>query len=132
MEERARHLEVQAYYRPATALIPQRVPHHQVLQIVFVSTPSLIYMGHAMHIVRREEKRRSSQTDSQEEGGGREEDPGGGQKGGERNVKGERGGGGAGGEKGRIHLRGALLRTYILSILIRSIMEVCLTITQTR
>lgn len=25
-----------------------------VLQIVFVSTPSLIYMGHAMHIVRRE------------------------------------------------------------------------------
>lgn len=27
-----------------------------VLQIVFVSTPSLIYMGHAMHIVRREEK----------------------------------------------------------------------------
>lgn len=30
-----------------------------VLQIVFVSTPSLIYMGHAMHIVRREEKKRS-------------------------------------------------------------------------
>ena len=111
---------------------PQRVPHHQVLQIVFVSTPSLIYMGHAMHIVRREDKRRSREAESQEEGGGREEDPGGGQKGGERNVKGERGGGGGGGgggEKGRIHLRGALLRTYILSILIRSIMEVCWTAT---
>ncbi|CAL8268892.1 unnamed protein product [Boreogadus saida] len=97
-----------------------------VLQIVFVSTPSLIYMGHAMHIVRREEKRRSREAEIQEEGGGREDDPGGGQKGGERNVKGERDGGvgGARGEKGRIHLRGALLRTYILSILIRSIMEV--------
>ncbi|XDV30375.1 hypothetical protein PO909_033309 [Leuciscus waleckii] len=31
-----------------------------VLQIVFVSTPSLIYMGHAMHIVRMEEKRKQS------------------------------------------------------------------------
>ncbi|XP_045899390.1 gap junction alpha-5 protein-like [Micropterus dolomieu] len=100
-----------------------------VLQIVFVSTPSLIYMGHAMHTVRREEKRRSRE----EEGGGREEDPGGG----------DGGGGGGGGEKqgregedvegkeksegpsaGRIRLKGALLKTYILSILIRSIMEV--------
>ncbi|XP_044070974.1 gap junction alpha-5 protein-like isoform X2 [Siniperca chuatsi] len=97
-----------------------------VLQIVFVSTPSLIYMGHAMHTVRREEKRRSRE----EEGGGREEDPGGGE-----------GGGGGGGEErkeekdegkektegpsaGRIRLRGALLKTYILSILIRSVMEV--------
>uniref|UniRef100_H3CWW2 Gap junction protein n=1 Tax=Tetraodon nigroviridis TaxID=99883 RepID=H3CWW2_TETNG len=48
-----------------------------VLQIVFVSTPSLIYMGHAMHRVRS-----------------------------------------------RVRLRGALLQTYVLSILIRSIMEV--------
>ncbi|CAL8298422.1 unnamed protein product [Merluccius merluccius] len=102
-----------------------------VLQIVFVSTPSLIYMGHAMHIVRREEKRRSREAESEEEegGGGREDDPGGGgggEKGRERTVKGERdtGGGGGGGEKGRILLRGALLQTYILSILIRSIMEV--------
>ena len=88
-------------------------------------------MGHAMHIVRCEEKRRSREAEIQEEGGGREDDPGGGQKGGERNVKGEQDGGvgGARGEKGRIHLRGALLRTYILSILIRSIMEVCLTVT---
>ncbi|CAG6016421.1 unnamed protein product [Menidia menidia] len=104
-----------------------------VLQIVFVSTPSLIYMGHAMHTVRQEEKRRSREED-EGEGGGREEDPGGG---------GEAGGGGGGGggkpdrrghkdegkEKpegssaGRVRLKGALLRTYILSILIRSIME---------
>ncbi|KAM6916210.1 gap junction alpha-5 protein-like [Xenentodon cancila] len=101
-----------------------------VLQIVFVSTPSLIYMGHAMHTVRREEKRRSREEN--EGGRGPEEDPGGGE-----------GGGGGGGEKqrrkqekddgkeksecssgGRVRLKGALLKTYVLSILIRSIIEV--------
>ncbi|XP_070696823.1 gap junction alpha-5 protein-like [Pempheris klunzingeri] len=94
-----------------------------VLQIVFVSTPSLIYMGHAMHTVRREEKRRSRE----EEGGGREEDPGGGEGTEEQGGKGEKD---RGKEKregpftGRVRLRGALLQTYVLSILIRSIMEV--------
>nr|XP_019943735.1 PREDICTED: gap junction alpha-5 protein-like [Paralichthys olivaceus] len=102
-----------------------------VLQIVFVSTPSLIYMGHAMHTVRREEKRRSRAEEEEDESDG-DEDPGGGE-----------GGGGGGGEKqrgrvekeeeedkrdgplaGRVRLRGALLQTYILSILIRSVMEV--------
>ncbi|XP_029031531.1 gap junction alpha-5 protein-like [Betta splendens] len=96
-----------------------------VLQIVFVSTPSLIYMGHAMHTVRREEKRRSAE-ESGEEGGGEEEDAGGGGGGGRAERQGRKG------EKerregpsaGRVRLRGALLQTYILSILIRSIMEV--------
>ncbi|XP_022065789.2 gap junction alpha-5 protein-like [Acanthochromis polyacanthus] len=97
-----------------------------VLQIVFVSTPSLIYMGHAMHTVRREEKRRSRE----EEEGEREEDPGGGDGGGggeERGRKGEKDGGkekSDGPSAGRVRLRGALLQTYILSILIRSVMEV--------
>ncbi|XP_068597022.1 gap junction alpha-5 protein-like [Brachionichthys hirsutus] len=96
-----------------------------VLQIVFVSTPSLIYVGHAMHTVRREEKRRSREEEGGEEDGG-EEDPGGG------NGQEEGGKGGRDGQKekreglstGRIHLRGALLQTYMLSIVIRSIMEV--------
>ncbi|KAK5908963.1 hypothetical protein CgunFtcFv8_016977 [Champsocephalus gunnari] len=39
-----------------------------VLQIVFVSTPSLIYMGHAMHTVRQEEKRRSREEEEGEGG----------------------------------------------------------------
>ncbi|KAK7901790.1 hypothetical protein WMY93_018559 [Mugilogobius chulae] len=47
-----------------------------VLQIVFVSTPSLIYMGHAMHTVRREEKRRSRQEELEDQK--TEEDHGGG------------------------------------------------------
>uniref|UniRef100_A0A3Q3F9W7 Gap junction protein n=1 Tax=Kryptolebias marmoratus TaxID=37003 RepID=A0A3Q3F9W7_KRYMA len=96
-----------------------------VLQIVFVSTPSLIYMGHAMHTVRREERRRSREEEDGD-GGREEEDPGGGEGGGEKQ--------GRNGDKdeekdkgqtaGRVQLRGALLKTYILSILIRTIMEV--------
>ncbi|XP_031696759.1 gap junction alpha-5 protein-like [Anarrhichthys ocellatus] len=102
-----------------------------VLQIVFVSTPSLIYMGHAMHIVRMEEKRKSRE----EEGGEREEDRGGGEgEGGEEKDgrKGEkvRGKEDKGQSAGRVRLRGALLQTYILSILLRSIMEVVFLILQ--
>uniref|UniRef100_A0A3Q2PFU3 Gap junction protein n=1 Tax=Fundulus heteroclitus TaxID=8078 RepID=A0A3Q2PFU3_FUNHE len=101
-----------------------------VLQIVFVSTPSLIYVGHAMHTVRREEKRRSRE---EEEGGGgaKEEDQGGGEDGGGRGEKQGRKGDKDGGKEkdevhssGRVRLRGALLKTYVLSILIRTIMEV--------
>ncbi|KAM7385255.1 hypothetical protein PAMP_001344 [Pampus punctatissimus] len=98
-----------------------------VLQIVFVSTPSLIYMGHAMHIVRREEKKRSREEE-RGEGGGREEDPGGGEGGGGE-KQGRKGAKDEGKEKteaplmGQVRLKGALLQTYILSILIRSIME---------
>uniref|UniRef100_A0A8C6WXH4 Gap junction protein n=1 Tax=Neogobius melanostomus TaxID=47308 RepID=A0A8C6WXH4_9GOBI len=95
-----------------------------VLQIVFVSTPSLIYMGHAMHTVRREEKRRSRQEEL--EGHRSEDDPGGGQEGGGVDIQEERAEKDCAKDKreGRVRLRGALLQTYILSILIRSIMEV--------
>lgn len=80
-----------------------------------------------MHTVRREEKRRNREEESGERGG-READPGGGDGGGEKEErkgdkdedKEKRDGPSA----GRIRLRGALLQTYILSILIRSIMEV--------
>lgn len=94
---------------------------------MFVSTPSLIYMGHAMHRVRREEKRRSREEEGGEGRGG-EEDPGGGggddsgedeKRAREVEKHGEKESG------GRMRLRGALLQTYILSILIRSVMEVC-------
>ncbi|XP_026102452.1 gap junction alpha-5 protein-like [Carassius auratus] len=92
-----------------------------VLQIVFVSTPSLIYMGHAMHIVRREEKRRKEQ---EEEGAQGDRD---GEKYPEedKNCGKEDEGGG-----GKVQLKGALLQTYVLSILIRSVMEVIFIIVQ--
>ncbi|PWA18551.1 hypothetical protein CCH79_00017198 [Gambusia affinis] len=102
-----------------------------VLQIVFVSTPSLIYMGHAMHTVRREEKRRSTEEEEDAGGGGKEEDKGGGEGGGggrnkqgrsaEKNERKEKD---EGSSTGRVRLRGALLKTYILSILIRTVLEV--------
>ncbi|XP_053733277.1 gap junction protein, alpha 5a [Synchiropus splendidus] len=95
-----------------------------VLQIVFVSTPSLIYMGHAMHIVRREEKRRKREQEEQEESAGELE----GEKQylqqreGQKRVRAEAG--------GRLHLRGALLQTYVLSIVIRTAMEVTFILVQ--
>ncbi|XP_068588119.1 gap junction alpha-5 protein-like isoform X2 [Cebidichthys violaceus] len=105
-----------------------------VLQIVFVSTPSLIYMGHAMHTVRMEEKRRNREEE-EGEGGEREEDQGGGEgEGGEekngRKGEKDRGKEEKGQSAGRVRLRGALLQTYILSILLRSIMEVVFLILQ--
>ncbi|XP_034041250.1 LOW QUALITY PROTEIN: gap junction alpha-5 protein-like [Thalassophryne amazonica] len=96
-----------------------------VLQIVFVSTPSLIYMGHAMHTVRREEKRRNREEE-REKRGVMEADPGGGGGGGEEQEVEDEGEqeNRDGRSGGRVRLKGALLQTYILSILIRSIMEV--------
>lgn len=91
-----------------------------VLQIVFVSTPSLIYMGHAMHSVRREEKRRKEQEDGAQRDGDGEKYP-------EEDKdcgKEDEGGG------GKVRLKGALLQTYVLSILIRTVMEVIFIIVQ--
>ncbi|KAJ8013065.1 hypothetical protein DPEC_G00049430 [Dallia pectoralis] len=102
-----------------------------VLQIIFVSTPTLIYLGHVLHIVRMEEKRKEKEeelrkaTRLQEEkellynGGG---DAGGG---------GGRGGKGGRKEKppirdehGKIRVRGALLRTYVFNIIFKTLFEV--------
>uniref|UniRef100_A0A667WI16 Gap junction protein n=1 Tax=Myripristis murdjan TaxID=586833 RepID=A0A667WI16_9TELE len=81
-----------------------------VLQIVFVSTPSLIYMGHAMHIVRREEKHLEGEKEylQQRESG--------------KELKSD--------APGSIRLKGALLQTYILSIIIRTVMEVTFIVVQ--
>ncbi|XP_017325666.1 gap junction protein, alpha 5a [Ictalurus punctatus] len=94
-----------------------------VLQIVFVSTPSLIYMGHAMHTVRMEEKRRRQKQEEREADEGRGE-PGSGEKDYlEQKEKSSE-------TPNKIRLKGALLRTYILSILIRLVMEVVFTVIQ--
>ncbi|XP_075053405.1 gap junction alpha-5 protein [Mixophyes fleayi] len=91
-----------------------------VLQIIFVSTPSLLYMGHAMHTVRIEEKKklREEEMKSKEDMSGdstfhQQKYPA---------------------EKlelpyrdevsGKIRLQGSLLNTYVCSILIRTAMEV--------
>ncbi len=91
-----------------------------VLQIVFVSTPCLIYMGHAMHIVRREEKKRKEQDDEVAQG-----DRDGEKYPEDKNCGKEDEGGG-----GKVRLKGALLQTYVVTILIRSVMEVIFIIVQ--
>lgn len=91
-----------------------------VLQIIFVSTPSLLYMGHAMHTIRMEEKKkfREEEMKSKQDLSGdstyhqqvypaeKVELP----------YKDE--------ISGKIRLQGSLLNTYVCSILIRTVMEV--------
>ncbi|XP_065107817.1 gap junction protein, alpha 5a [Paramisgurnus dabryanus] len=91
-----------------------------VLQIVFVSTPSLIYMGHAMHTVHMEEKRKQREQEMAEG----ENEKGRGEK--EYLKQREK----ADDAPPKIHLRGALLQTYILSIFLRLVMEVTFVVIQ--
>uniref|UniRef100_A0A3B3YNR4 Gap junction protein n=1 Tax=Poecilia mexicana TaxID=48701 RepID=A0A3B3YNR4_9TELE len=75
-----------------------------VLQIIFVSTPTLIYLGHVLHIVRMEEKRREREEDLRKSGRHQEDhDPF---------------------YHNGIRIRGALLRTYIFNIIFKTLFEV--------
>lgn len=97
-----------------------------VLQIIFVSTPTLIYLGHVLHIVRMEEKRREREEDLRKAAQHLEDyDP--------LYHNGIGDGGGRGGKKdkppirdehGKIRIRGALLRTYIFNIIFKTLFEV--------
>ncbi|XP_068612462.1 gap junction alpha-3 protein-like [Brachionichthys hirsutus] len=95
-----------------------------VLQIIFVSTPTLIYLGHVLHIVRMEEKRREREEELRKAGRHQEDhDP----------LYHNGAGDGGGGKKekppirdehGKIRIRGALLRTYIFNIIFKTLFEV--------
>ncbi|XP_053718590.1 gap junction alpha-3 protein-like [Synchiropus splendidus] len=95
-----------------------------VLQIIFVSTPTLIYLGHVLHIVRMEEKRREREEEHRKAGRHRvNHDP--------LYHKGVDNGGVVKKEKppirdehGKIRIRGALLRTYIFNIIFKTLFEV--------
>ncbi|KAG9470725.1 gap junction alpha-5 protein [Eleutherodactylus coqui] len=97
-----------------------------VLQIIFVSTPSLLYMGHAMHTVRMEEKKklREEEAKSKQDMNGdstyhQKEYPA---EKVELPYRDE--------VSGRIKLQGSLLNTYVCSILIRTVMEVAFIVGQ--
>ncbi|OCT93177.1 gap junction alpha-3 protein [Xenopus laevis] len=88
-----------------------------VLQIIFVSTPTLIYLGHVLHIVRMEEKRKekeelkkcikgASEKEDLSEGGEMKEKP---------PIRDER---------GKIRIGGALLRTYVFNIIFKTLFEI--------
>lgn len=83
-----------------------------VLQIIFVSTPSLIYLGHILHLVRMEEKQqqreREQNTDRQQlivE-----------VKSNKKHIIRD--------DKGRVRLQGELLRTYVFNIIFKTMFEV--------
>ncbi|EGV92233.1 gap junction alpha-3 protein [Cricetulus griseus] len=88
------------------------------LQIIFVSTPTLIYLGHVLHIVRMEEKKREREEellrrDNPQHGRGREpmrtaspRDP---------PLRDDR---------GKVRIAGALLRTYVFNIIFKTLFEV--------
>ncbi|XP_071337723.1 gap junction alpha-3 protein [Trachinotus anak] len=97
-----------------------------VLQIIFVSTPTLIYLGHVLHIVRMEEKRKEKEEEMRKANRFQEEKELLYRNGGDA-------GGGGGGKKekppirdehGKIRIRGALLRTYVFNIIFKTLFEV--------
>ncbi|KAK1797506.1 hypothetical protein P4O66_000763 [Electrophorus voltai] len=102
-----------------------------VLQIIFVSTPTLVYLGHVLHIVRVEEKRTEGEAQLHAASGLQEENrlPFRSARGAE--SSGVRGGGEGKKEKppirdkhGQICIRGALLRTYVFNIIFKTVFEV--------
>ncbi|XP_077393386.1 gap junction alpha-3 protein [Festucalex cinctus] len=100
-----------------------------VLQIIFVSTPTLIYLGHVLHIVRMEEKRKEKEEELRKANRFQEEeekellfrsgDSSGGDRGGGKRVKPP-----IRDEHGKIRIRGALLRTYVFNIIFKTLFEV--------
>ncbi|KAF7215312.1 gap junction alpha-3 protein [Nothobranchius furzeri] len=95
-----------------------------VLQIIFVSTPTLIYLGHVLHIVRMEEKRKEKEEEMRKANRIQEE---------KELLYKNRGDAGGGGRKekqpirdehGKIRIRGALLRTYVFNIIFKTLFEV--------
>ncbi|XP_032636874.1 gap junction alpha-5 protein isoform X1 [Chelonoidis abingdonii] len=98
-----------------------------VLQVIFVSTPSLVYMGHAMHTVRIEEKRKMKEAEMRPKGI-RSSDDSYHQQEYPVAEKAELSSGEE--SSGKIILQGSLLNTYVYSILIRITMEVAFIVGQ--
>ncbi|KAJ1196533.1 hypothetical protein NDU88_000403 [Pleurodeles waltl] len=88
-----------------------------ILQIIFVSTPTAIYMFHIMHLVRMEEKEKRKNKARQSKKGTEEDKelllstP----KPSRKPIK---------DDMGKAYLRGAILRTYIFNIIFKSLFEV--------
>ncbi|XP_004073415.1 gap junction alpha-3 protein [Oryzias latipes] len=80
-----------------------------VLQIIFVSTPTLIYLGHIVHLVRMEEKHKEREHLLDQQGLIGAAKP---------NKPPIRD------EKGRVRLQGELLRTYVFNVIFKTLFEV--------
>ncbi|KAJ8270733.1 hypothetical protein GJAV_G00118630 [Gymnothorax javanicus] len=89
-----------------------------VLQIIFVSTPTLLYLAHVFYLMRKEEKlnKREEELKAVQNDGGDVEIP-------LKKIEMKKHKHGLE-EHGKVKMKGALLRTYIVSILFKSIFEV--------
>lgn len=76
-----------------------------VLQIIFVSTPTLIYLGHILHLVRMEEKQKDKHNAHHLEK--------------HDQIKAL-----VRDNKGRVRLQGELLRTYVFNVVFKTLFEV--------
>ncbi|XP_072106564.1 gap junction protein alpha 8 paralog b isoform X1 [Mobula birostris] len=85
-----------------------------VLQIIFVSTPSLVYVGHAVHHVRMEEKRKERGEEASRQEVNEEKLPLAPDEGVKESTKTNK----------KFRLEGMLLRTYICHILFKTIFEI--------
>ncbi|XP_004581901.2 gap junction alpha-8 protein [Ochotona princeps] len=89
-----------------------------VLQIIFVSTPSLMYVGHAVHHVRMEEKRKDREAEEQSRGDGSERVP---MSPDQASIR--KSSSSSKGTK-KFRLEGTLLRTYVCHIIFKTLFEV--------
>ncbi|XP_067853249.1 gap junction alpha-3 protein-like [Heptranchias perlo] len=87
-----------------------------VLQIVFVSTPTLVYVGHIFHLVRMEEKQKQREKEklSRYPPGDKEA-----LMQNAKNIKRP-----TVDEQGKIRMQGVLLRTYLFNIIFKTLFEV--------
>ncbi|XP_063813093.1 gap junction alpha-3 protein [Pseudophryne corroboree] len=90
-----------------------------VLQIIFVSTPTLIYLGHVLHIVRMEEKKKEKEEELKKCIKGNNEKELLLKKGAEKKEKPP-----IRDERGKIRIGGALLRTYVFNIIFKTLFEI--------
>ncbi|XP_062910239.1 gap junction alpha-3 protein [Mobula hypostoma] len=87
-----------------------------VLQIIFVSTPTLIYLGHVLHIVRMEDKRKEREEEIRKAKNQEYKELM--LENGKKDKLSYRD------ELGKIRIRGALLRTYVFNIIFKAMFEI--------
>lgn len=90
-----------------------------VMQIIFVSTPTLIYLGHILHLVRMEEKEKQKEKDLAAQSEKQQQLLGNGLK--KAPIK---------DNQGHVRLQGALLRTYVFNIIFKTLFEVAFIVAQ--
>uniref|UniRef100_UPI0037E70A23 gap junction alpha-3 protein-like n=1 Tax=Semicossyphus pulcher TaxID=241346 RepID=UPI0037E70A23 len=84
-----------------------------VLQIIFVSTPTLIYLGHILHLVRMEEKHKDKTSEKEHHLDKQA-----------LIVNGKHKKALIRDDKGRVRLQGELLRTYVFNVIFKTLFEV--------